>query len=268
MLICYLDESGNTGRRLDDPDQPIHILAAVIVREDRIRDMEDQLQALAEAAPTEHPLIEYHGDQLFHGSGPWQGVIPSRRVEEYAKALAVMGEVDAGVAHASINKPLLSKNQNPHLLALQYLTEKIERWLRGQRDELSKHALLVADHNHEHDAYSFDLIKEMQTGGGPIGDHLGLNVSLDHIVDGVYFAHSERSRGIQLADLVAFVLNRSERIERSPGARRSDEAIEMLRREYILPQRRTWRELWPRHGERQPGPAGAGPGAGWTDEPR
>lgn len=246
MLICYLDESGNTGMRLDDPDQPIHFLAAVMVREDCVREMADRLDALADAAPTSEPLVEYHGDQLFHGSGPWQGTPPHLRISEYSKALAVMSEVEAGVAHASINKPLLAGGQNPHLLALQFLTEKIERFLRGRVDELSQRALLVADHNHEHDQYAFDLIQRMQTEGGPIGEHRGLNVPLDHIVDGVYFAHSERSRGIQLADLVAFVLNRSERIRRSPGNPRSDSAIRTLRQEHISPQLRTWRELWPR----------------------
>jgi len=247
MLICYLDESGNTGKRLNDPDQPIHLLAAVMVREDRLREMADRLNDLADAAPTSEPLVEYHGDQLFHGTGPWQGTSPDLRIREYSKALSVMSEVDAGVAHASINKPLLVGGQNPHLLALQFLTEKIERWLRRQRDELSKRALLVADHNHEHDEYTFDLIQEMQAVGGPVGEYERLNISLDHIVDGVYFADSERSWGIQLADLVAFVLNRSERIRRSPGNPRSDRAIRMLRQEHISPQCRTWRELWPRH---------------------
>ncbi len=245
MLICYLDESGNTGKRLNDPDQPIHYLAAVIVREDRIREMGDRLHALADAAPASEPLAEYHGDQLFHGTGPWQGVPPRRRVDEYAKALSVMSEVGAGVAHASINKPLLISDQNPHLLALQFLTEKIELWLRSQTDELGQRALLVADHSHEHDQYAFDLIQRMQVAGGPVGERKGLNLSLDHIVDGVYFAHSERSWGIQLADMVAFVMNRSERIRRSAGDPRSDRAIQMLRREHITPQLQTWRELWP-----------------------
>ena len=245
MLICYLDESGNTGKRLDDPDQPFHYLAAVMVREDRIREMGDRLQALTDAAPIEESLAEYHGNELFHGSGPWRDVPPRRRVGEYAKALAVMRDVGADVAHASINKPLLGRGQNPHLYALQFLAEKIERWLERQTDELGQRALLVADHSYEHDQYAFDLIQGMQVAGGPVGGHTGLNVSLDHIVDGIYFAHSQRSWGIQLADLVAFVLNRSERIKQSPGDPRSDRAVRMLEADYIEPQLRTWRELWP-----------------------
>ena len=245
MLICYLDESGNTGQRLDDPDQPIHYLAAVMVREDRIAEMAERLSYLAGAAPTSERLIEYHGDELFHGSGPWQGVSPRQRIREYAKALSVMDDIDAGIAHASINKPGLVEGQNPHLLALQFLTEKIEHWLRRQRHELSQRALLIADHNHEQDQYAFELVQEMHTGGGPIGSNRGLNISLAHIVDGVYFARSERSWGIQLADLVAFILNRSERIGRHPGNPRSDAAVRMLRSKHITPQVETWRQLWP-----------------------
>ena len=246
MLICYLDESGNTGLRLDDPHQPVHWISSVIVQEDRIGDMVAQLNRLADEAPTTGPLIEYHGDELFHGSGAWEGVPPRLRIREYAKALAVLQDVDAGVAYAAINKRRLAAGQNPHLLALQFLAEKIERWLRGQADDLNKRALLVADHSHEHDQYAFELIRGMQLDGGPVGSSRSLNIRLERIVDGVYFAHSERNRGIQLADLVAFVLNRSDRSKRRPGDPRSDAAVTKLISEYIAPQLRTWRQLWPR----------------------
>ena len=63
MLICYLDESGNTGRRLDDPDQLIHLIAAVLIREDWVRVMSDRLDALAAAAPTTRSLVEYRGQE-------------------------------------------------------------------------------------------------------------------------------------------------------------------------------------------------------------
>ena len=74
MIICYLDESGNTGRKLGDPDQPFHVLAAVMVREDRIQEMSQQLDDLAARAPTREKLIEYHGQELFGGSGVWEGL--------------------------------------------------------------------------------------------------------------------------------------------------------------------------------------------------
>ena len=153
--------------------------------------------------------------------------------------------MQASVAHASINKPGLADGQNPHLLALQFLTEKIERWLKSQSHELSQRALLVADQNHEHDQYAFDLIQEMQFGGGPVGGRRGLNISLNHIVDGVYFARSERSWGIQLADLVAFILNRSERTRPPPGQSAVRRRRENAQARTHHPPSRDLATLWP-----------------------
>ncbi len=249
MLICYVDESGNTGSRLDDPHQPFHLIAAVMVREDRVRDMADRLDELARRAPTRKPLIEYHASELFHGSGPWEGVYPRQRIGEYAKALAVLGQVDADVAYASINKPMLAKKgypkPNPHTFALQFLAEKIEKFLRPQTDILSQRVLLVADENHEQEQYALDLVHAMQAAGGPIGAGLGLNITLDHFVDAVYFDRSDRNRGIQLADLVAYILNRRERTSRHPSNPPSDAAVRQLVSEHVDTQLRTWRQPWP-----------------------
>ncbi len=133
MIICYLDESGNTGRQLGDPDQPFHVLVAVMVREDRIQEMSQRLDDLAARAPTREKLTEYHGQELFGGSGVWEGITPRQRIDQYSRALSVLGHVDAGVAYASINKQGLAArgydSPNPHGFALQFLTEKLEQWL-------------------------------------------------------------------------------------------------------------------------------------------
>ena len=250
MLICYLDESGNTGRRLDDRGQPFYLIAAVMVREDRVREMTVRLDELAARTPTRETLVEYHGFELFHGSGEWEGVSPHRRIREYAKALSVLSKVNADVFHASIDKRKLARRYRepppPHMFALQFLAEKLDRWIRGQADSLSRRALLVADENREHEQYSFDLIRSMQESGGPIGTGLGINIPLGHIIDNIYFTPSERSRGIQLADLVAFVLNRHQRNKCRPSKDvRSDGAVRDLVDGQVRPAVRKYRALWP-----------------------
>ena len=250
MLICYLDEAGNTGYRLDDPLQPVHLIAAVMVREDRVRDMTERLDWLAERAPIPWPLREYHGYDLFHGVGDWEGSYPDRRVRAYGNALSVLAKVDAGVAYASIHKPGLAARgydppPNPHAFALQFLAEKIERWIRGRPYVLEQRVLLVADQNHEQEQYSIDLIRGMQDSGGPVGAGYGMDITLDHFVDSVYFDRSERNRGIQLADLVAYILHRYLRIQDNPGDERSDRAVRGLYSRYVSNRCRTWRERWP-----------------------
>lgn len=249
MLFCYLDESGNTGDRLDDPDQPYHYLVAVMVREDMVSRLTSRLDELAAEAPTTARLDEYHGQEMFSGRGPWDGIAPKARLQEYAKALSVIQDAEASIAYASINKRgLMDRGQwlSPHLYALQFLTEKIEGWVRQQSNPLSQRALLVADQNHQEEQYAFDLVREMQKSGGPIGAASGNAISAKHIVDGVYFSPSERSRGIQIADLVAYILNRYERVPRGLNQRRSDTAIQQLYHDYIVPNRVTWRQRWPR----------------------
>lgn len=250
MLICYLDESGNTGLRLDDPDQPVHVIAAILVREDRVRIMVDRLDSLAASAPTATPLTEYRGQEIFSGTGPWTGLEPRQRVREYAKALSVLGEVDAAVAHASISKIQLAAKDyhlspNPHLHALQFLTEEIQVWVAKQSHPLCKWVMLVADENHEQQQYSMDLIRNMQSADRYIDNRPRSSIRLDNYVDSVYFAKSDQNRGIQIADLVAFIIHRSLWIVNRPSNPRSDRAIIALLEEHIRPQICASAALWP-----------------------
>ncbi len=252
ILICYLDESGNTGRRLDDPDQPFHLIAAVMVREDRIREMNSRLNELASQAPTTNPLTEYRGSDLFGGRGEWKNVCPRQRIDEYSKALSVLSQVEAGVAYASIYKEALAhrnySDPNPHLFALQFLIEKLEKWITQpnvQEDSLSRRILLVADENHEQEQYSIDLMNEMLELGGPIGTTYGINITLDHFVDRIYFDKSERNRGIQLADLVAYIINRNQIIQRNLSNNKWDTVVKQLMHNYVASQLKTWRQPWP-----------------------
>ncbi|MCY4162804.1 MAG: DUF3800 domain-containing protein, partial [bacterium] len=248
MLLCYLDESGNTGSRLDDPRQPYHYLVAVMVREDRVSQMSERLDELADSAATTANMVEYHGQELFAGSGPWDGVAPHLRIGEYEKALAVIAEVGAYIAYVSINKHGLAQRgafTSPHLYALQFLVEKIDAWVGSHTDPQCQRALLVADQNHQEEQYAFELIREMQKPGGRIGSFLSIARPTEHIVDSVYFAPSERSRGIQMADLVAFILNRRDRCLESQDNRASARAVRRLCDTRVIPRVVARREQWP-----------------------
>jgi hypothetical protein len=36
MRFAYMDEAGNTGRKLDEPSQPIHLILSLVIDEARI----------------------------------------------------------------------------------------------------------------------------------------------------------------------------------------------------------------------------------------
>ena len=105
--------------------------------------------------------------------------------------------------------------------------------------------MLVADENHEQQQYSMDLIRNMQSADRYIGSRPSSSIRLDNYVDSVYFAKSDQNRGIQIADLVAFIIHRSLWIVNRPSNPRSDRAIIALLEEHIRPQICASAALWP-----------------------
>src|SRR5437870_1010043 len=72
MYLIYLDEAGNTGLRLDDPDQPIHVVGAIIIADKDWLAIEEVFNGLvARLIPkkVERRGFEFHAADLFFGHG-------------------------------------------------------------------------------------------------------------------------------------------------------------------------------------------------------
>lgn len=201
----------------------MHFLVAVMVPEDwALAFGHAVIDLIDSVADTNGRLIELHGAELFGGDGPWRGV----------------------VAHASIDKARLAtrgmSDPSPHLLAMQFLVEKLEAFVRTQTDPLRQRALLIADQTDEHEAFALELLNGMQRSGGPLGHELVTT----HIIDTVHFVRSETNPGVQIADLAAYLLNRIRRIRPELG-RPADIALRAMFEEYVAPAIRTYRQTWP-----------------------
>ena len=74
MYLVYLDESGNTGTDLKDTQQPIFVLAALIVPETGWQPLEADLISTLRAQFSELPVdeLEVHGSNLRIGRGPFK----------------------------------------------------------------------------------------------------------------------------------------------------------------------------------------------------
>lgn len=246
MYLAYLDESGNSGRKLDDPDQPLHFMAAVLVPEFHVNALAKKLDALVASSGVD-VTTELYGAALFRGSDGWEELSPESRVDLYRSAVGLLGEFECVVAHSSIDKQRLARrygevdaDRSPHVLSFQFLVEKLEHYLRATGDPMLSRALLVADETDEHRAFQFELIQNMQRDGGGIGHR----VILDRIIDTVHFAVSAENRGVQLSDLVAYALNRSRRAVLKKPPSRGDEALMEILDEQIAPHVRTYRQTW------------------------
>lgn len=239
MWLTYVDESGNTGVRLDDAQQPFHVIAGVSVREDvvgRVASHLDDVVATCLGVSGRSKATELRAAQLQGGRGPWAGIRPDDRIAAYAAALEPLGWDGVHVAHAAIHKTVFAQRRDPrhpHLWALQFLIEKLNIWFRTH----SERTLLVADETNEHEQFALDLLVDLQTGRPRPGLNFG---ALTQLVDTVHFVRSETNRGVQLADLVAYLRNR---ILSQPEAK--TEVEHRLWNSFVERNVTTWREPWP-----------------------
>lgn len=251
MWLSYLDESGNTGGNLEDPDQPFHLIAAVMVPEEQVQALSASFHHLPAFAEEPRLIRELRGADLYSGKGPWKGSSPSERIDTYREALALLDQHGAFVAHASIDKWALRQSASselkmPHLLALRFLAEEIDSYLQQQHDPLKQRTLLIADETDEHQAYAHGLVAQMQVRKPSLAE----GPALTRIVDQVHFVQSETSPGVQLADLAAFVLTRRMRF---PAASRRPSDVAIARLAEIVDSRVVAsRDLWPPRDEGPP----------------
>lgn len=236
--MTYVDESGNTGLRLDDPAQPFHVLVGVSVHEESVNDVASHLDQVARhflGTAERTKATEFHASELRGGNGPWKGIAPAGRIDAFSAALEPLLWDSVFVSHATIRKQgLLERGdtRSPHMWALQFLIEK----LNGHLAPLQDRTLLVADQTNEHEQFALELLAGLQAGQPRPGLDLG---PMNQVIDTVHFVRSETNRGVQLADLVAYLLNRLQRTGWPEGVELN------LWTDCVADQRRTWREMWP-----------------------
>ena len=181
--------------------------------------------------------FEFHGHELWGGQGYWRAMDPPRLIAAYEAVLSLLNELSIDVAHSSINKPGLRARHNgardgmAYRLALQFLLEKIDY---GQENKI-----LIADEAKEQELEAVKMVAGMQQwdSGGVVPGR-----TLNTIIDSLHFVRSHDSAGVQMSDLVAFILQRRrQRPEGHPDAQAARTRLGLL----IDERTYTWREPWP-----------------------
>jgi hypothetical protein len=111
------------------------------------------------------------------------------------------------------------------------LLEKLDANVGGNK-------LLIADEAKEQQLRAIKMFSDMQRveWGGPVPGR-----KLTTFIDSLHFVSSRASAGVQMADLIAYVIQRSKRSERHPGAQVARERMIAV----IESRTRTWRDTWP-----------------------
>lgn len=111
MHLVYFDESGNSGNNLNDPDQPIFVLGALIVPEECWQAVETVLEA---ELKTHFPALAEAGEEIHSGDlrgsrGCFKGVAVPERVGPRDAWLKVAATHELKFVYRSIDKKRYQK---------------------------------------------------------------------------------------------------------------------------------------------------------------
>lgn len=234
--FVYIDETGSTGRGASK--QPYLTLVAVVVPEDKVQPLSREMRRIAirhvDGLPAD---FEFHGYQIWDGSGWWSGKEPTELIATYEDVINVLETLALSVVYSTIDKDRLHAkysgraDEDAYLLALQFLLEKIDRYS-------SRNRIVIADEAKEQQLRAIKMVSDMQRWGAGLVP----GRTLTTIVDSLHYVRSNASSGVQMADLVAYIIQRSRRNREG----HPDAAAALARLRHKIADRTiTWREPWP-----------------------
>ncbi|HYQ78831.1 MAG TPA: DUF3800 domain-containing protein [Solirubrobacterales bacterium] len=236
MRFAYMDEAGNTGRKLDEAQQPIHLILSVVIDEEKIPHVHRHIRDMGRRhcpGACSRPDFEFHGSDLFASRGDFSEMTPERRIEIFDEVLRGIELAEADIVIRGVEKAGLERRypspKHPHDIALMFSIESIERLARKRGCKI----LLVADEAKEvEDTALRDLANYQE-----LGTSWGWQPEqIDHIVDTIHFVPSHSNGAIQLADCATYIAARVRKIRAGlVRADRSAQAVEKLWEKRIEP---------------------------------
>jgi hypothetical protein len=200
MYILYLDDSGSS----KNPAESHIVLGGFIVPEEKLYWINKNLDSLA----TELSLpsnTEFHASEISGGrTEPWKRI---QRPERYEILKNVLKSAEFALNNISILACAVEKahypNDDPMLIAFEDICSRFQLFLQRQYSQNKGHSLgfIIIDESSYKESLQ-GLVKHFQTRGNK------WNYKLDCINEAPMFVDSKISRGIQLADHIAYAVFR------------------------------------------------------------
>jgi hypothetical protein len=215
MHLIYMDESGNTGNNLNDSQQPLFVLCALVVPEAKWLEVEQDLYAESArfiSLPWPDDL-EIHATDLASGRRWFKSMPLTDRVAFRNAWFSVAAKHQLRIVYRAIAKKRFEHwirdefgsgiAVNPHVAAFPLVARVVNDWLRSQPG--SPLGMFISDENKE---IVRDVEKSIRVLRGIEG-----TLKLDQIVEKGFFIDSSKSVILQLCDLCALTLRKREEAE-------------------------------------------------------
>jgi hypothetical protein len=225
MNFVYIDESGNTGLNLKDPQQPVFVLAAMVMSQAKWFPLEREFFRIASECFSS-PLPEsFHiqAKDLKSGRGVFSQLTFREQLSFRDRILHFMVDSELVVIYRRIIKSKFDefcKNHygpgirvNPYITALPFVCMEVDHYLQHKSpDELG---MLIFDEQKDLEAAELSL-KTLSLDSASI-------LKTERIVEKGFFIDSKKSYAIQLVDLAAYYIRKYEEFKLGFRVSRYDE---------------------------------------------
>ena len=212
MNLIYIDDSGNTGKKLDDDLQPLFLLGGFIIDEDDWKKVDKSIEDIKQKY--ELTDIEIHAIDVINGKKgtPYKDWDYQKKLDFFADMLGVIKKFDLKIVFFSVKKQnfkgyFQSKygkdfeqqfNISPYLLAFSYILQISDSYLI----EKESNGMLILDEQDEWKKPANKTFNILRT----IVDEP--EIKIEKLLDRSFFVDSSESNMVQLADIVAYNLKR------------------------------------------------------------
>jgi len=212
MNLVYIDESGNTGANLKDPQQPVFVLAGMILPDSKWFSLEKSFLDIAKKYFGENlpEPFELHAIYLKSGQGIFKQLTFEERLSLRDEALQLLVDNGIVIIYQRIIKnkfaAFCEKNYGPgikvapYVMALPFVCMEVNHYLRQKNNELG---MLIFDEQKE---YLDDVEQSLRT--------LRLDsasiLKTTNIIEKGFFVDSSKSTALQLVDLAAYYIRKYE----------------------------------------------------------
>lgn len=219
MHFFYLDESGDTGRDLSNPQQPIMVLGGINLRDKGWNETSIEFKRLLNEffSGSIPDRFELHARELLspEGEGPFENFSTENRTQLAEDILDLIDARGHGIQLMAIDKAkvasipcglsLAFNPSRPYLCAFDYLITYIN-WYVKERLGISARGMIILDEK-EQFVQDIERITHDRRFQGPVTHRIKWIAEISYPVD------SRRNPMIQISDLVVYCTRRFYEIE-------------------------------------------------------
>lgn len=232
-LVAYIDESYLQGG--------VYWVAAAIIESDKCQSLQDAFRAIAkryeaDGIPNE---AEFHGYEIFHMLGHWQGFSdkPALAVSAFRQGFEAVVATQPRFFIAGVNQQRLKARYgefalHPHEVALHNLLDKVNRYAHT----VNKKVVLVADKVEDYEQREERMLAFQKHGT------MGYSPSkLSQIDFPICWEDSSSHPGLQAVDMGLFFYQRRANVKVEKHSRAEGEMLQM--RQLMIPLLE-YRNIW------------------------